>query len=101
MIDCTKIPIIAPTKWSDQYIDYKGSFSLNVQMVVNHRGAITHLSSHWPGSVHDLHILKESDLHLVLQSNLLGNKFLLGNSGYQCWTNLLTPYAVEDTDEKE
>ena len=70
-------------------------------MVVNHRGAITNLVARWPGSVHDLRILKESDLHLVLQSNLLGNKFLLGDSGYQCWTNLLTPYPVEDTEEKE
>ena len=70
-------------------------------MVVNHHGAITNLVARWPGSVHDLRILKESDLHLVLQSNLLGNKFLLGDSGYTCWRNLLTPYPVEDTDEKE
>ena len=100
-IDCTHIPIIAPFKDEDQYIDYNGDHSLNVQMVVNHRGAITNLSAHWPGSVHDLRVLQESDLYHVLTQHMLGNKFLLGDSGYQCMSNLLTPYPVDDTEEKE
>ena len=37
----------------------------------------------------------------VLTQHLLGNKFLIGDLGYQCMANLLTPYAVDDTDEKE
>ena len=76
-IDCTKIPIIAPSIYGDQYINYKGNFSLSVQMVVNHRGAITHLSSRWPGSVHDLRILRESDLHLVLSRIYLATSIYL------------------------
>ena len=100
-IDCTHIPIPAPQKDEDQYVDKDGNHSLNVQMVVNHRGAITHLSSRWPGSVHCLRILQESDLYHVLTRHLLGNKFLLGDAGYVCMANLLTPYHVADTDKKE
>ena len=60
-IDCPKITIVTPREFSDQYIDYKGHFSLNVQMVVNHHDAVTNLSARWPGSVNDLQ--RESDLH--------------------------------------
>ena len=68
---------------------------------MNHRGAITNLVSHWPGSVHDHRILKESDLQQVLDLHLLGKYYLLGDQGYKCQANLLTPYATEDTDAKE
>ena len=99
-LDCTHVPIIAPFKNEDQYVDKDGNHSLKVQMIVNHRGAITHLSAHWPGSVHDLRILQESDFYHILTQHLLGNKFILGDSGYQCMANLLTPYPVADTEKE-
>ena len=103
-IDCTHIPVRPPNKNRDQYKDKDGIFSLNVQAVINHRGAITHLSPHWPGSVHDMRILKEgdkSDLQQVLDLHLLGNKYLVGDQGYKCQTNLLTPYPTKENAKKE
>ena len=99
-IDGTHIPIQDPHEYPDQYINRDGNFSMNVQIVVNHCGAITHLSSRWPGSLHDSCILQESSLHEVLDSHKLGPHFLIGDSGYVCQSNLLTPYPVDDTEEK-
>ena len=64
-IDCTHVPILAPRVHSEQYINRDGTFSLNIQAVVNHRGAFTNIVARWPGSVHDLRILKESTLYEV------------------------------------
>ena len=64
--------------------------------VVNHTGAITYLSSHWPGSVADRCVLQESFLQDVLDRNLLGEYYLIGDAGYHLQRNLLTPYARSD-----
>ena len=70
-------------------------------MVVNHRGFITQYSARWPGSVHDSRILNESDLQRVLDQHLLGNYYIIGDLGYKCQMNLLTPYGSEETEHKE
>ena len=100
-LDCTHVPILAPTEYLEQYVNREGYHSLNVQMVCNHRGAITNLCCRWPGSANDYRILKESPLWSVVEDSLLGNKFILGDAGYKCHENLITPYPVDDTDEKE
>ena len=101
VIDCTHVPVKPPKHRREQYICRHGYFSINVQMVVNHRGFVTHYSARWPGSVHDSRILNESDLQRVLDQHLLGNYYLLGDQGYKCQTNLLTPYGSEETEGKE
>ena len=81
-IDCTHVPIAAPWKHAEQYVNRNGIFSINTQVVVNHREAIAHLSVRWPGSVHDLRILQESYLQDVLNERLLGSYFLIGDGSY-------------------
>ena len=78
-----------------------GQYALNCQLMVNHHGAISHLSSRWPGSLQDIRIFQESHLQEVMDLGLLGHHYLLGDSGYQLQTNLMTPYTLPDTDEKE
>ena len=51
--------------------------------------------------MHDTRILKESDLQQVLDMHLLGKYYLLGDQGYKCQANLLTPYPTEDNEKKE
>lgn len=99
LIDGTQIPIVAPYKNPEQYVNRHGDFSLATQIVVNHRGAITHLSCRWPGSVHDSRILQESCLQGVLDRHMLGRYFLLGDTGYHCQTNLITPYDIPLTEQ--
>ena len=91
-IDCTHIKISAPWVNPEQYIDRQKNFSINTQVICNHRGAITHLSACWPGSIHDSRILQESFIQDVLDSHMLGKYYLLGDAGYAYQTNLLTPY---------
>ena len=100
VIDGTQIPIQAPFKFPEQYVNRSGNFSLNCQVVVNHRGVISHLSCRWPGSLHDSRVLQESNLQSVLDRYLLGEYYLLGDSGYACQTNLFTPYPVESDEKK-
>ena len=90
-----------PKERREQFKCRHGYFSLNVQMVVNHRGFITQYSTRWPGSIHDSCILNESDLQRVLDHHLLRKYYIIGDLGYKCQTNLLTPYASEEIEEKE
>ena len=41
-IDCTHVPVKPPKENREQYINRDGYFSLNVQCVVDHQGAVTH-----------------------------------------------------------
>ena len=100
-VDGTFIPIYSPHKNAEQFINRDGYFSLNTQLMVNHRGAITHLSCRWPGSVHDSRVFAESYLQEICDDKLLGHRYLLADSGYQLQTNVITPYVKPDTDEKE
>ena len=43
-IDCMHIPVHPPKEHRDQFKTRDGYLSLHVQAVVNHSGAITHLS---------------------------------------------------------
>ena len=100
IIDGTQIEIQAPKKYPEQFVNWKGDFSIAASLVINHHGIITLLSCHWPGSTHDSRVLQESYLQDVLDSYVLGNYYLLGDKGYACQSNLLTPYSIADTDEK-
>ena len=100
-IDCTHIPLKPSKLRREQFVCRHGYFSLNIQMVVNHRGFVTYYSCRWPGSVHNSHILSESDLQRVLDHHMLGNYYCIGDSGYKCQTNLLTPYPSEESEAKE
>ena len=95
------MPVKPPKEHREQFKNRHGYFSLNVQIVVNHRGFITNYSVRWPGSVHDSRILKESDLQQVLDQRIMGKYYLIGDQGYKCQANLLSPYATEETEQKE
>ena len=93
VIDGTHIPIKAPWINGEQYKNYHKFYSIATQIVVNHRGAIVHLLCQWPGSVTDSRVLNESFLQDLLDRNILGRYYLLGDSGYACQYNLITPYS--------
>ena len=100
-VDGTFVPIYSPYTNPEQYINRKHQYSLNCQLIVNHRGALTHLSCRWPGSLHDIRVLNESHIQEVLDLGLLGHRYLLGDSGYYVQSNMMTPYVQPDTEEKE
>ena len=95
-IDGTQIPIYKPWQNPEQYVNHHKFCSIAAMLVVNHRGAITYLSARWPGSTHNSRVLQESFLQDVLDRNLLGEYYLIGDQGYHLQTNLLTPYSRSD-----
>ena len=56
----------------------------------------TNVVARWPGSTHDSHVFRLSDISTYLQNNhrSLDDGVLLGDSGYACSPFLMTLYAV-------
>lgn len=90
-----------PSEHAEQFVNRHGDFSIATQIVVNHRGAITNLSCRWPGSLHDQRVLDESCLKQVLDRNMLGSYYIIGDSGYGCLRNLMTPFRMDQLDCQE
>ena len=89
-----------PHKNAEQYINREGYFSLNTQLMVNHRGAITHLSCRWPGSVHDTRIFQESYLQNVCDEGLLGASLYTWGQWIPTTEECYHSIHSSDTDEK-
>ena len=100
IIDGTQIPIAAHYIHPEQDVNRNGVFALNCQVIINHRGALTHMSCRWPGSLHNSRVLQESCMQEVLDRSMLGLYYLLGDRRYACQRNLLTPYNIPRNDKE-
>lgn len=104
-IDCTHIPIAAPSgaEYADQqevFRNRKGYMSLNVQMVCDSNRVVTNLVARWPGSAHDSRIFENS----TLRDDFEAKKYdgvLLGDGGYGCRPYLLTPIINPQGDREK
>lgn len=109
-IDCTHIAIIAPP--ADHpvypgapYLNRKGYYSLNVQIICDGDLKILNINARFPGSVHDSAIWSTSNIREHLQDVYLHdglNYHLIGDSGYplQPWLMVPIPNAVEGSPEE-
>ncbi|CAM5139661.1 unnamed protein product [Eretmochelys imbricata] len=70
-IDGTHIPILAPEHHAGKYINRKGSFSIVLQALADHKERFTNINVGWPGKVHDAHIFRNSGLFQKLQEGTL------------------------------
>uniref|UniRef100_A0A668A926 Putative nuclease HARBI1 n=1 Tax=Myripristis murdjan TaxID=586833 RepID=A0A668A926_9TELE len=73
------------------YVNRKSFHSINVQMTCDHQLLVTNVEARWPGSVHDSRIFRESLLGHQLEQGLFDG-LLVGDRGYPCARNLMTPY---------
>ena len=89
-IDCSHVKIRRPDENAEEFVNRKGVYSINVQVVCDHKLRINDIVCRWPGSVHDSRIFDNSTLKHRLETNQL-NGILLGDSGYACKRYLLTP----------
>uniref|UniRef100_UPI003AABDD83 putative nuclease HARBI1 n=1 Tax=Centroberyx gerrardi TaxID=166262 RepID=UPI003AABDD83 len=89
-IDCTHIPIAAPSVNEGDYVNRKSFHSINVQVICDADSLITNVEAKWPGSVHDSRIYRESTLCNKFEQGHF-NGLLLGDRGYPCLPNLMTP----------
>ncbi|XP_061168264.1 putative nuclease HARBI1 [Saccostrea echinata] len=93
-VDGTHVRIQAPSEEEAVFVNRKGYHSINVQAICDHEGKFININARWPGSTHDSHIFRTSDVCLFLEGNHHGveDGYLLGDSGYACSRFLITPY---------
>ncbi|KAF4091444.1 hypothetical protein AMELA_G00036860 [Ameiurus melas] len=60
---------------------------------------ITNVDAKWPGSVHDSRMYRESTLSNRLERGEIDG-VLLGDRGYPCRPNLITPYPEPDPQQR-
>lgn len=90
-IDGSHIEIDKPQNDPDSYINRKGYYSIQMQVVCDHGLKIRDIFIGYPGSVHDSRVFRNSPLYQTLPQKC-GQYFLLGDSGYPLQANLLTPF---------
>ncbi|CAC5391641.1 HARBI1 [Mytilus coruscus] len=102
-IDGTHVKIQAPSEDEPAYVNRKGWHSINVQGVCDHEGKFINVDAQWPGSTHDSHMFRASDVstYLQIRHRSIDDGFLLGDSGYPCSKFLLTPYLHPATPSQE
>lgn len=91
-VDGTHVRIICPHENEEQYVNRKNFHSINVQGICDANEKFTNIIAKYPGSVHDSRILRESRLADEFDQRQ-HDGILLGDSGYQCKTWLLTPFT--------
>lgn len=100
-IDCTHIKIRkVPGEASQYYVNRKGYYSLNVQIVCDASLRIRDIVAHWRGSTHDSRIFRESRIKQRLEAGEFRGR-LLGDSGYACTPYLFTPVLNPNTQKEE
>lgn len=98
-IDGTHIPIQAPTQNEWQFVNRKGTHSINIQLMCDHELKIVNCVVRWPGSTHDSRILTQSGIYRHLQQNP-GIGYVLGDSGYPLMQWLMVP-VINPADQAE
>ncbi|CAB3241139.1 unnamed protein product [Arctia plantaginis] len=102
VIDGTHILIQSPnSNVGEEFRNRKGTFSINVQVVCNCKLVFLNVVARWPGSTHDATIFNHSDLKDYCEQGRLGNRWLLGDSGYPCTPYLLTPLLNPNTPSEQ
>ena len=89
-VDGTHIWIIGPHENEKDYVNRKGYYSINVQVICDHRGRIINIVAKWPGSTHDSRILRSSHIWDIMEGGRI-HGCILGDSGYPCRNWLMTP----------
>jgi len=93
-IDGTHIPIKAPARDRDSFINRKGFPSVNVLAVCDDQMKFIDVFAERAGSVHDARVLRVSPLGTRLEQGQLGDPayHILGDSAYPLLPQLLVPY---------
>ncbi|PSN42418.1 hypothetical protein C0J52_11739 [Blattella germanica] len=90
-IDCTHVRITCSNRErAVVYINRKGFYSINCQVICDAKMRIRGIVARWPGSTHDSRIFRNSTIRDCLERGEVTGH-LLGDSGYPCKKYLLTP----------
>lgn len=96
-IDCTHVRIMSPGgENAVNYVNRKGFYSINVQVVTVPDLKFINIVARYPGSAHDSRIFQNSKLYEQFQSGQIPG-ILLGDGGYPAKPFLLTPVLNPQT----
>ena len=92
-IDCRHIRIQSPGgEEAARFINRKGYYSINVQVICDAALRITNIVARWHGSTHDSRIFQNSTIATHLRRLRRQRRFhILGDGGYPCLSFLMTP----------
>ena len=101
-IDGSHIWMTAPKDLAGDYYNRKHKTTVQLQAIVDHRGLFLDIFCGFPGSVHDMRVLRHSTIY---QSGHFPprNYFIIGDQGYRCITNplaLISPYRTALTEQQ-
>ncbi|XP_072351254.1 putative nuclease HARBI1 [Scyliorhinus torazame] len=92
VVDGVHINLRAPTRDRDVFLNRKGTYLMNVQVVCNQGMRIMHVCAQYPGSVHDAFILAQSYIPAISEGHPPRMRgWLLGDRGYPLRPWLMMP----------
>ena len=92
IVDGTHIPIQSPGgPDAEVYRNRKGFFSMNCQVICDHKRKFINLVVRWPGSVHDARIWTNCRLCTEFEEGI-HQGLIIGDSTYPASRQLMTPY---------
>ena len=91
-IDGSHIPISEPCKYQENYVNRKSFHSVILQAVCDHSLKFTDVYAGWPGSVHDVRVLRNSPLFGQLPDMCGEGHVIAGDTAYPLTKHLLTPF---------
>lgn len=100
-IDCSHIRIKAPSEHAAAFVNRKGYYSINAQMVATPDYKFVNVVARHPGSAHDSRIYTNSSIKERLETGDLQGCLLIGDQGYACSSTLITPVRFPNTDAEQ
>ncbi|XP_023695555.1 putative nuclease HARBI1 [Paramormyrops kingsleyae] len=97
VVDCAHIAIKAPNSEDLSYINKKGFHSINCQLVCDSRGLLLSAETHWPGSLDDSAVFKQSAVKTFFEEQESHEGWLLGDRLYPLKKWLMTPLQYPET----
>ncbi|XP_066600749.1 putative nuclease HARBI1 [Prorops nasuta] len=92
-IDGTHVKIVKPEEHPEAYINRKGYYSIQLQVVCDHELKFINCYAGQVGSVHDMRVFKLSNFsNLLNEENFPNNSHLLGDAAYTINKYILTPF---------
>ena len=90
-----------PTVDPETYWSRKKRYSMNVQIVCNHRRQIIYYQVGYPGSCSDSYCFRNCDLNNHPRRYFRNGEYLLADGGYALNSRTLTPYRMPEGDQNQ